>query len=326
VAGACRRNETRRTVQLLGAGRIRAKTAWDADGLRGDYADLLIMDEYAYMEPDAWALVGAPMLIDNDGDALFLTSPNRKNHAFIAYMRGLQDETGRWRSWTAPSTANPHLSAAALAELTTDMTDDAYRQEILAEFLDAEGSVFRNVRACLHDGHETPDGHVGHAIVIGVDWGQSIDRTAMSVVCAPCRMEVELAYSAQQEYAMQRARLAGLVGKWGAREVLAESNAMGKPIIEQLQRDGLPVRSFATTAQSKPPLIESLALALERGEVRWLADPVATAELEAYERKVSGSTGRSSYSAPAGVHDDTVIARALALRAVGPASTGRMFV
>ena len=33
--------------------------------------------------------------------------------------------------------------------------------------------------------------------------------------------------------------------------------------------------------------------------------------MEAYERKVSPVTGRSQYSAPEGLHDDTVIARAL---------------
>ncbi|NIV32808.1 MAG: terminase, partial [Anaerolineae bacterium] len=56
-------------------GRIRTKTAWDADSLRGDYADLLILDEYATMDPSAWELVGAPMLLDNDGDAVFIGTP-----------------------------------------------------------------------------------------------------------------------------------------------------------------------------------------------------------------------------------------------------------
>lgn len=70
------------------------------------------------------------------------------------------------------------------------------------------------------------------------------------------------------------------------------------------------------TATSKPPLIESLALAFEREECRWQDDPIWTGELEAYERKVSPITGRSQYSAPEGMHDDTVIARALAWEAV----------
>jgi hypothetical protein len=93
--------------------------------------------------------------------------------------------------------------------------------------------------------------------------------------------------------------------------ITAESNAMGEPIIEELQRVGMPVSGFQTTAQSKPPLIENLALALEREEWQFLNDPVWTGELEAYERKVSPVTGRSQYSAPEGLHDDTVIARAL---------------
>jgi hypothetical protein len=77
----------------------------------------------------------------------------------------------------------------------------------------------------------------------------------------------------------------------------------------------MPVQPFQTTASSKPPLIENLALAFERAEWQFQADTIWTAELEAYERIVSPTTGRSQYSAPEGMHDDTVIARALMVRA-----------
>lgn len=56
-----------------------------------------------------------------------------------------------------------------------------------------------------------------------------------------------------------------------------------------------------------------MALTLERSEWKFQNDKVWTAELEAYERIVSPTTGRSAYSAPDGVHDDTVICRALML-------------
>ena len=85
------------------------------------------------------------------------------------------------------------------------------------------------------------------------------------------------------------------------------------------------MRPFTTTASSKPPLIESLALALEREEVLWLDNPVATMELEAYEMKPTRS-GRMTYSAPEGLHDDTVIARALANHARLGAVTGQAYV
>ena len=73
------------------------------------------------------------------------------------------------------------------------------------------------------------------------------------------------------------------------------------------------MQGFTTTASTKPPLIENMVLAFERTEWQFQPDPVWTAELEAFERTVSGATGRSSYSAPDGLHDDTVIGRALML-------------
>lgn len=308
------KNETERSLHFVGGGRIRAKTAWDADSLRGDYADFLILDEYSIMSPSAWDEVGAPMLLDNDGDAAFIFTPKRKNHAFQLYQRAVTDDSGRWAAFHFTSHDNPHLSVAALEEITGDMTADAYRQEILAQFLDSEGQVFRNIAPCL-TASEAPEvsNHAGHAIVIGCDWGRQNDYTAFSVGCATCRAELARDRFNQIDYHFQAQRLKALAAHWQPEAILTELNSVGQPVFEMLQREGLPVVGFTTTAVTKPPLIENLALAFERGEWRFQPDPVWAAELEAYERTVSAATGRSSYSAPEGMHDDTVIARALML-------------
>lgn len=94
---------------------------------------------------------------------------------------------------------------------------------------------------------------------------------------------------------------------------MVEHNSIGSPGFEALERAGLPVVAFDTLASTKPPLIENMALALERAEWQFQDDPIWTGEMEAYTRKVSAITGRSQYSAPEGLHDDTVIARALML-------------
>jgi hypothetical protein len=89
---------------------------------------------------------------------------------------------------------------------------------------------------------------------------------------------------------------------------------MGEPLIEQLQRDGLPVRGFQTTNASKANAIEALALAFERAEIRIIDDPVLLDELQSYEMsRLPG--GMIRYSAPDGLHDDTVMALALAWQA-----------
>jgi hypothetical protein len=312
-AGVINKWETTRLVEMKNGGRIRAKTAHNADGLRGDYADLLILDEFADMDPSAWAQVGAPMLLDNGGDAVFIGTPKRKNHLFAAYQRAISDTTGRWAAFHFTSHDNPYLDAEALDEITFDMTDEDYRQEILAEFLDNEGAVFRNISANMTAPAASPRHHAGHYLVVGVDWGKAQDYTAFSVGCVDCRCEVFRDRFNQIDYTLQRGRLNGVFERWRPVVILAESNAMGEPIIEQLQADGLPVVKFATTATSKPPLIENMALALEREEWSWQDDPIWTGELEAYERTISPQTGRSRYNAPPGVHDDTVMARCLML-------------
>ena len=185
---------------------------------------------------------------------------------------------------------------------------------MLAEFLENEGGVFRNIKACLNAPATKPEEHIGHRIVAGVDWGRQQDFSAFSVFCTTCRQELELDRFNQIDYAFQRGRLEALVNKWGVVHVEAEANAIGTPILEQLQRDGLPVVPFYTTSMSKMPLIENLSLGFEKEQCQWLDIPVATLELEAYERSIT-PTGRSQYSAPSGLHDDTVIARALAFRA-----------
>lgn len=321
TAGIVYKNETDRVLRMPTGAQIKAKTAWDADSLRGDYADLLIMDEYSYMNPSAWDKVGSPMLLDNNGDAVFIFTPQRKNHAFNLYQRALGDDTGRWEAWHFTSYDNPYLSASALAEITADMTDESYRQEILAEFLEGEGQVFRNIAACMHAplSPGTMD-HFDHRLSMGADWGKHLDYTTLSVVCADCHVEIARDRFNRIDYAFQRERLVAMAQRWRVTTITAEANAMGEPVIEELQRDpglsGVTILPFQTTPSSKPPLIESLALAFEREEMQWQEDPIWTGELEAYERKVSQQTGRSSYGGPEGVHDDTVIARALAWHGV----------
>jgi hypothetical protein len=79
--GILKVNETEHSIERAGFfrepphARIRAKTAWNADTLRGDTGDLLIFDEWQLMNEDAWGEVGAPMLLDNGGRALFIYTP-----------------------------------------------------------------------------------------------------------------------------------------------------------------------------------------------------------------------------------------------------------
>jgi len=301
------KNEGRRIVRL-GRGQIWVKTGRYPDALRGGHADLLVLDECAYLDPDAWLKVGVPMLADTDGTAVFISTPARRNWFFELYQSAAADESGRWQAWHFTTLENPHLPATALAALVADMTRADYQQEIEAQFLDSEGSVFRYVEARCTGERLAP--YPGH-FIMGLDWAQAHDFTALVVMDAATRTVVDMDRFNGVDWALQRGRVRAMCDRWGVRRVIAESNSIGGPNIEALQREGLPVEAFETTAVSKPALIESLVLAFDRGEIVALNDPVLRGELMAYERRVS-ATGRSQYSAPERMHDDTVMALALA--------------
>jgi len=151
-SGDVTKNSTVRQL-ILGSGRVRAKTAWDADTLRGDFADVLCLDEFQLMKEDTWLRVGAPMMLDTDGTAIFaFTPPSARSmgyskardprHANRMYDRALEEDDGRWGAFHFTSYDNPHISSTALDEISKDMTSAGYRQEILAEDVDESGGVF----------------------------------------------------------------------------------------------------------------------------------------------------------------------------------------
>ncbi len=91
-----------------------------------------------------------------------------------------------------------------------------------------------------------------------------------------------------------------------------DATGAGDPIYDDLVRRYPHIEPFRFTAASKPPLIQKLAVALEQGQVRWPRGwTVLTDELKRYEYEIHPG-GRISYDAPSGLHDDCVVALALA--------------
>jgi hypothetical protein len=146
AAGVFKKNETLHVIEKPGTeARIRAKTAYNADTLRGDFATRLILDEWQLCNEDAWEIVGAPMMLDRANSVCIFcyTPPSIRSagvskahdprHAAKLYEAASQDTTGRWAVFHFPSHSNPYISSQALAEITQDMSRLAYLQEIEAE-------------------------------------------------------------------------------------------------------------------------------------------------------------------------------------------------
>lgn len=308
-----RPNAQEKRLELVTGGVVDMWSLEDPNAGRGRKYKRVVVDEAA-MTPNleqAWNAAIRPTLTDLVGDAWFMSTPKGYNHFYALYQRG-QGAEADWMSWTMPTAANPYIDPREIAAAEAELPSLVFRQEYLADFAaGAELGVFRNVRAVSTLSPGKVADHIGHTIVSGLDFAQAADFTVHAIGCATCRQQLELDRFNRMEWARVRGRIRARYDYWGVSVMVAEHNSIGGPNIEALQASGMNVIPFETTAMTKPPLIQSWALALERAEWLLLNDAVQIGEHEAYQMTPSKITGRPTYSAPAGGHDDTVMADAL---------------
>lgn len=304
-----------RQVILPGGGSVQVRSADDPNSLRGEGLDFAVMDECAYMAEAAWVEALRPALSDRLGKALFISTPKGRNWFWRLFVRGQDDLQNEIRSWAFPTSDNPFVAKTEIEAARKSLPDRIFRQEYLAEFMEDAGGVFRRVaEAATATWQDEPI--PGHSYAIGVDWARTNDATVFAVLDITDRCICYVDRMTNTDYNLQRTRLKALNERFGAAEIVAEYNSMGGPQVEALQQDGLPVRSFTTTNQSKQTIIDALALAFEQGSIRIVPDNTLVAELQAFEMTRTPS-GALRYAAPDGMHDDTVMATALAWDHIG---------
>lgn len=298
-------NRSERVVTFPNGGFLAMYSADSPDSIRGENFHLVVVDEAAKVAEDVYTDAIQPTVADNDGDILLLTTPAGKNWFYYEYMRAL----ALGAAWQRPSSDNPNPNIRNAFNLAKErVSQRTFQQEWLAQFSEDGGGVFRGVDKVAIAKRVTP--YEGN-FVMGIDWARSLDFTVISVIDKDTRRMVDCDRFNQVSWTMQRGRVAQMHERWKPKTIFAEENSIGSPNIEALQREGFPVYGFLTTAKSKPPLIESYALAIEKQSVTLLDDPAIIAEHNAYELKRIPS-GAYTYNAPPGMHDDTVIATALA--------------
>ncbi len=280
-AGVFHKNESEHFIEVVGTEqRIKAKTAWNANTLRGDYADLLILDEWQLMDEDAWELVGAPMLLDNNGDAVFIYTPpslhsrsvskaKDPQHAAKMFSKALADRSGRWEAFHFRSMDNPHINTQALADITQDMTSLAYRMEILAQDVDeAPGALW--TRQTIEANRVTSFPTL-ERIVVGVDPSATSTGDEAGIIVAGISGEEGYIlgdYSVQGSPLIWAKEAVAAYHKFGANEIIAESNNGGEMVeltIKQVD-ENVPVK-LVHASRGKQTRAEPISAKAEKGKI-----------------------------------------------------------
>ncbi len=258
--GIFKKNETIHVIELENTKqRLRAKTAFNAETLRGDYADLLILDEFQLMREDTWEEVGAPMLLDNNGDAVFIYTPpslrtiwrsraRDPRYAAKLFKKAEADESGRWQAFHFSSLDNPHISRVALDEIAQDMTRLAYQQEILA--LDIEDNP-----AALWKRADIEGGRVAtvpelHHIVVGVDPTASTGGDEAGIVSVGAASIGDVDHF----YVLKDSSLQGSPATWAGAAVADYGMLQANEIIAEKNQGGEMVEATIHTVDPNAPV------------------------------------------------------------------------
>ena len=307
-------NQVEMVVYFKNGSVLQLKGADDPDYLRGAGPVGIVLDEFAKMKFEAWQIL-EPILRANGGWCWFVGTPKGKNHLHRMYVRG-QEGHEEWRSWLLKASTSGIIPKDQLDEAFRTAHDKGfYNQEYECEFLEGEGSVFRNVRSVMTAQAQKPIDK--HMYVAGVDLAKVKDYTVVTVYDRTTNAQVFQDRFNKLEWPFQKKRIKAISDHYNKCMVVLDSTGLGEPIFDDLARAGVPVQPYKFTEPSKKELIEKISIWIDQGLFKMLPIQETLLEFENYGYEM-GPTGRIKYGAPEGFHDDIVTSHALSVSSLQP--------
>ena len=338
------RRRTRTILEFTNGSRIIALPCGrNGRTLRGETADLIIVDEAAFVPEEVILPVLMPMLATTNGTMILLSTPYDKGHFFFRAFSSPQ-----WSKYRFKTSDNPLVKQEYLEMQREMLGEKRFRQEYEAEFVDDERTYFpmELLRECVHAcetvgectfcGAQKGDlSRAGGDLYAGYDPGGNKDLAALAVLSKvrgkPLRAKKQagvefdpafrLVYTktflakVKSEggvvYTHFNAEIADLHGKYPLKKVLMDATGIGAPILEQCKGLGLPVEGLVLHTRTKQELLANLRLLLETREIELPDSMELLTSLNCINAERT-ATGGFVFSHPPGSHDDLAYALALA--------------
>ena len=248
---------------LLGGRRALLRSAMHPDRLRGLNLDWFWIDEACYTHEAVYeVLLGR---LRQNPDRYWLTTTPRRDS--WVYRRLVQQDAGVKRI-TAPTFTNPFIHPKFAEQLVRQYGTLLARREVLGEWVDVSGSVFRAEWIRYGD---TLTGREGTQCVLSVDLAIGRKRTSHYTAIVALRYhpreglyQVDAAAKGKWSFAQQVERILELYARYAPRVVLIESNQYQRALAEHLAAQGVRVAPIMAKSK-KEERIMSLAPLYELG-------------------------------------------------------------
>jgi hypothetical protein len=297
-------NESEHTITLKNEAVIWFKGADKPDSLYGEDVYAAVIDEATRCKEESWHAVRSTLTATRGPIRIIGNVKGRKNWAYYLARKaeaGTPD-MAYFKLTAYDAVDGGVLALAEIEDAQRTLPENVFRELYLAEPSDDGGNPFglSAIRACVGNMSDAPP------VVWGVDLAKSVDYTVAIALDAShnvCRLE---RWQAPWTETIQR--VGNLVN---GRRALVDSTGVGDPVLEQLQRTHRGnFEGYGFTSPSKQKLMEGLAVHIQQRKGT-IPDGVLVNELESFEYEYTKTGVR--YTAPEGLHDDCVMALALAV-------------
>lgn len=294
-------------IQTAGNSVLECKSADSPEALLGEEVDLLIIDEAAQIPRKIWEMYLFPVTSSRKAKVVKISTPYGKNWFYEEFIRAKENNG----AFHLPSNNNPYFSPEEWERARNLLPEVAFKQNYLAVFTEGAGQVFRNIRECVGQ-NIYEDAKVSGRYVMGVDLAKYKDFSVIFVVDIYSHKVVYFDRFKEVSWPLQKGRIIAVHRRYNNARVYIDSTGLGDPIADDLAREGVLTEDFKLSNKSKQQVVEKLAIFFEQKGIIIPNESVIIDELESYQYDFTES-GKLQYSAPAGLHDDCVIALALAV-------------
>lgn len=290
-----------------GTSRILFLSADNPESILGLGFKGIVVDEAARIPPNVWHYTIRPTLSQSMGWATLISTPNGRGWFYDLHTRGRDPEETDYQSFHFASNTNPFFPMEEWEEAKRTMPEDVFKQEYMAEFLEDSAGVFHSVDGCLVDAPPFQSAEV----VIGCDLAKHTDHTVLVSMDRKTGGCLEMERFNHLDWPIQKERIVGFYRRRPGLLVL-DATGIGDPIYDDLKNVIPQIQPVKLTNLTKTQLIQRLVVGVEQRQICWPRSwTTLTDEMKRYEYEILPS-GTITYNAPAGYHDDCVVALALA--------------
>lgn len=298
------------TMEFSNGSEILLKSAEQRDALRGfTVSGLLVIDEAAFI-PDPIFEILYPTCDANNAPILVISTPLFCSGEFYnLYTRGINgDKHTKSYDWSRYDTSK-YLSKEKLEHYRETISSLKFKSEYLGEFISEGSYIFGNIATCVYSSRKGGS----KPIYAGIDWGAGNGGDYTAVMLMDSYGVITDIYAFNDLGPVEQIdKIASIIkSNPSVKTVCVEMNSIGSIYYDMLRRAIKPeIRKFNTTNDTKRNIIEQLITAFNTRAIGIPNDDELLLELQHYtvEKTAKGYT----YNGADGVHDDYVMALALA--------------